>query len=534
MKIVFLFLLSWTSIIFSQPEPNRITGKVTYLSSQNVYVEFSSTKGMNVGDTIYLSSKDKLFPVIEVLHISSKSISGKNISKTQLNINDLLYAYTNYNEFIVDLSVADTIKSSLNESIPQTEIISRATEFSDFKRNVRGKFSVQSYSSILDNSGYSDFQRWRYSFSYYTNEFYEGKLIFNNYMIYSYKNSDPDKFKLSSNRHLKIYDLSLKYLISENSSVAAGRFIDNAVSNIGAVDGILYKHNFPFFEGGVIAGKRPNWNDNSETNILPQFGFFLSRNDTLNGSFTSNSFALFQQMYKASIDRRFIYFQHYNDFIPLTQINFSSEIDFFSMNKGIRKSELSLTSLYFNARITASKIISFNVSYDARKNVVYVESFKSFIDSLFENETRQGFKIGTNIRPVKNVFAGLNFGHRFMKGDINSSSNYSGYITWSHIPYLSSSITINFAKLHNSYSNGRIASLRMNKSFFDELLSTSIYFSNAEWALSKNNLSIIQNFAGLEISQNLFGKTFLMINGEFINSDRSANIRVVAELSIRF
>jgi hypothetical protein len=333
---------------------------------------------------------------------------------------------------------------------------------------------------------------------------------------------------------LRIYDFSFKYLISENSSVTAGRFIDNAVSNIGAVDGILYKHNFPFFEGGVIAGKRPIWNDNSETNLLPQFGFFISRNDTLNGSFTSNSFALFQQMYKASIDRRFIYFQHYNDFIPLTQINLSSEMDFFSMNKGIRKSELSLTSIYFNARIAASKIISFNVSYDARKNVVYLESYKSFIDSLYENETRQGLRIGTSVRPFRDIFIGLNFGHRFMGGDTKSSSNYNGYATWSRVPYLVGSFSLNFSRLLNSYSNGNIISARFSKSLFDDRLTTSIYASNTAWTLLKNNVFISQNLLGFDISQQLFGKSFLSLNAEMINSERNINYRFFVEINTRF
>jgi hypothetical protein len=53
-------------------------------------------------------------------------------------------------------------------------------------------------------------------------------------------------------------------------------------------------------------------------------------------------------------------------------------------------------------------MISFSLSYDARKNVIYYQTFRNSIDSIIENETRQGFRIGMNIRPFNNLFIGLN------------------------------------------------------------------------------------------------------------------------------
>ena len=71
-------------------------------------------------------------------------------------------------------------------------------------------------------------------------------------------------------------------------------------------------------------------------------------------------------------------------------------------------------------------MISFSLSYDARKNVIYYETFKSTVDSIFENETRQGIRFGTNIRPFNNLFIGLNGGYRFLKKDIKPSRNFNG------------------------------------------------------------------------------------------------------------
>lgn len=520
--------------MFSQTNIEKIAGRVTFISIQKIYVGFESTIGINIGDTLFTEVNKKLLPVIRVVQTSSKSVSGEYISDIKLAMNQAVIAFVKKEVEVSEKILPD---SSSIDSLNATKMRFSTQILKSEKRittQSRGRFSLQSYTGLNNEFSNYSFQRWRYSFSYYSDALMDKKLIFNNYMTYSYKNSDPDKFRLSSNKHLRIYDLSFKYLINEKSSVTVGRFIDNAVSNIGAVDGALYKHKFSFFEGGIIAGRRPIWDNNSTTNILPQFGFFLSRNDSMNGSFTSNSFALFQQMYKTSIDRRFVYFQHFNDFIPLTQINFSSEVDFFSMNKGIRKSELSLTSFYFSARISVSKMLTFNASYDARKNIVYLESYKSFIDSLYENEIRQGLRLGTTVRPVRDVYVGLNFGHRFMGGDTKSSSNYNGYVTWSQVPYFLGSASLNFSRLLNSFSSGNIISARFSKPFFDGRLTTSIYASNTAWTLSTNNISISQNLFGFDITQQLFGKSFLSLNAEMINSERNINYRFFVEINTRF
>ncbi len=36
------------------------TGTVSYVSSQNVYVKFSSTEGINIGDTLFLKNGENL------------------------------------------------------------------------------------------------------------------------------------------------------------------------------------------------------------------------------------------------------------------------------------------------------------------------------------------------------------------------------------------------------------------------------------------------------------------------------------------
>ena len=90
-----LFLFSFLihgSALFSQQFHNvEKTGKITYVSSQNVYVQFENTDGIKVGDTLFVK-KNNLIPSIIIKFISSTSCAGELIKNTNLKVGDKLIA----------------------------------------------------------------------------------------------------------------------------------------------------------------------------------------------------------------------------------------------------------------------------------------------------------------------------------------------------------------------------------------------------------------------------------------------------------
>ena len=48
-------------------------GKVTFVTTRNVYVKFNSTKNINPGDTLFLEKDGQLTPVLKVENKSSSS-----------------------------------------------------------------------------------------------------------------------------------------------------------------------------------------------------------------------------------------------------------------------------------------------------------------------------------------------------------------------------------------------------------------------------------------------------------------------------
>ena len=69
--------------LLSQVNDKRVEkyGKITFQSSQNIYVRFDNTDGIKTGDTLYVKLKKKLIPVIVVKYLSVSSCSGENMGK---------------------------------------------------------------------------------------------------------------------------------------------------------------------------------------------------------------------------------------------------------------------------------------------------------------------------------------------------------------------------------------------------------------------------------------------------------------------
>jgi hypothetical protein len=229
-----------------------------------------------------------------------------------------------------------------------------------------------------------------------------------------------------------------------------------------------------------------------------------------------------------------MYFQHNNSVLKDFNFYLSSELDLFVLENGVGKTKPSLTSFFLSTRYSPSRIISFSISYDARKNVIYYETYKSFVDSLIENETRQGVKLGTNIRPFNNVFIGLNAGYRFLKKDIKPSKNFNAYLTYSQVPILDISSTVSYSYLASNYVDGSIYGIRLSKylTFIDYSLSAS--YTKVEYNYLSSASKLSQNNLTLDLSGRIIEQLFLSCSYEGIFEEQMNYSRILIDLSLRF
>lgn len=532
-----LWILLFFVFIIEAQSQQRVEklGKVTYKSSQNIYVKFENTEGILQGDTLYIKTNGKLHPAVHVNFISSTSCAGAPINGDNIKVGDELLAIiytTKKDENIkVDTSTIGYVPPQL-EPIP---IIVNKSNPSNFKKNIsNGRITVQSYSSFNPGKINTDDQRWRYTVSYYADEIGETGLSISSYFSYAYTVGEWQTIKHKPWDYLKVYDLSLGFDVDEATNIRLGRYINPKISNLSSVDGLQFQKKFSNYFGGLLIGSRPDFATLNFNPKLFEYGGYIGRTDTIESGIMENTIAFFQQTNNFKTDRRFMYFQHNNSILKDFNFSLSSELDLFALEKGVGKTKPSLTSLFLSARYIPARIISFSFSYDARRNVVYYETFRSFVDSLIENETRQGIRFGTNIHPFNNVFIGLNAGYRFLKKDIKPSKNFNGYITYSQVPLLDISATISYSNLTSSYVDGAIYGIRLSKylSFIDYSLSAS--YTKVEYDYLSSVSKLNQNNLSVDLSGRILDQLYLSWSYEGVFEKQMNYSRVLVDLSLRF
>ncbi|MBK6913023.1 MAG: hypothetical protein IPH11_04905 [Ignavibacteriales bacterium] len=173
--LLFIFSANGQEINF-----HEISGKVTYLSSQNVYVQFENTEGISVGDSLFVRSKKKLIPILRANFISSRSVAGELLNeKSELKVGDEVFAR-------IKTSVLENQLAGVDSSIDSTvQILSVEDSLSTVKSSyvkiiepkISGKISVQSYSNFSNLIFDDDYQRWRYSFRFNAENIGGGKKL---------------------------------------------------------------------------------------------------------------------------------------------------------------------------------------------------------------------------------------------------------------------------------------------------------------------------------------------------------------------
>ena len=532
--ITVLFVVLIGTAAASTIEKVERTGTITYRSSQNVYVKFESTEGIAVGDTLFQKSNINFIPAVIVRFISTKSVAGETINGSNLNVDDKLIA-------IVEREIPDVVvkdEKTPDITVPQlpAEIMKRDSALTNagIRRSAfKGRFSVQSYSSLSNSTIFPDNQRWRYTFSLNADNIGGSSLSFSNYMSFAYRadqwSSIPNNFGSS----LRVYDFALNYIFGSSTSLWVGRHLNMKISNISSIDGIQLEQGFDKNYVGAVAGSRPNFTDLGLNAKLFEYGVYIGRDDSIGAGYMSNTLAAFEQTNNFKTDRRFLYFQHSNSILSNTNLFVSSEMDLYKMISGVKKNEFQLTSLFASLRYSPVNEFSVSLSYDERKNVIYYETFKNFIDSVFENETRRGVNLRMNIKPITNVFVGLNGGYRFQKGDIKPARNFGGYLTYSEIPLVGITPTVSYDKLITSYIQGGVAGLRLSRdigSNFD----LSVYLRNTQYKFYSSIAKLSQNSISVDLSTFLFNPAFFTISYEGIFENPLTTGRILLDLTTRF
>lgn len=532
-SLIILFALLFYPVLSGQTVTENLSGKVSFVSSQNIYVKFKSTSGISVGDTLYIPSNENLLPVLIVKNLSSTSCVCTAFTTESLPPDHLIIARAK----ITSARPSDKPAENIITVVPVPEVSDTSAKsnyvMSERKQKISGSISVNSYSdfsnTIADNS-----QRFRYSLSLNANNIADSKFSAESYISFRYKMGDWAEVQSNVFNALKIYSLAVKYDPDKTTQIILGRKINPRISSIGSIDGLQAEKTLGKFALGAIAGSRPDYTTYGFNFNLFQFGGYMAFNTRSEKSYSESSLAFMQQMNNWKTDRRFLYFQHSNALIKNIYLFSTFEIDLYKLENDLPKSTFDLTGLYFSLRYRITKGFSLTGSYDSRKNVIYYETYKTYFDRVMETEMRQSYRLQANLRITKDLMFGLQTGYRFLKSDPHPSKNIYSYLTYSNIPGLNISATLSGTYLETGYVNGKIIGLSISRDLFQGKLQTSLGYRYVDYELPENKLNEVQNIGEINLSWLISKNLFFGVNYEGTFEKQDKYNRVYLQLRIRF
>lgn len=522
--------------LVAQQDTINLEGTVSYVSTSNVYVKFSSTDFIEVGDTLSFEADGVLIPAIVVNNKSSMSCVGEPIGDIEFGVGD---------EVMFRKSVLIPEEKPRDEE-PITDPVARPEEFIGeevpgeiagdeepmFKQNVNGRISAASYSNISDHG---NLHRMRYTFSYKGEHLKNSAFSTDNYISFRHTMNEWDEVRDNLGHALKIYALSASYDFNRSTHLTLGRKINHKISSIGAIDGVQFEKGLGNFIVGGVAGSRPDMQDYGINFDLLQAGVYVGLASQPGERYQQSTLAFVEQRNAGNVDRRFVYFQHSNSLMDKLNLFTSFEFDLYENINDEARNTVNLTNLYVSLRYRVSRKFSIYTSYDSRNNIIYYESYKSFIEQLIDDETRQGLRLGLSLRPLKYVTFGANGSWRFQKNSPYDSKNLNTYLNFSKIPLIKAhgSLTANF--LQTQYIQSRILGARLSRNVFSEKINADLYFKLVNYRYSNNGFEINQMIAGANISVRLTRKLGLYLYYEATMDEGSNDLsRINTKVIQRF
>jgi hypothetical protein len=520
-----LFSILWLLVVLhpakGQTAIERITGQVSFRSSQHTYVRFRNTAGINTGDTLFIQAGDTLEPALVVSSLSSTSCLCKPLSSTELPEGSVIIA-----EIRKPGTPENKEKISAGEATPVSDRRSTASVKSapPSGQVFKGSVSAASYSHF-SNSKYN--QRFRYRLTGNAANIGGSAISARASMTYTHRLNDAIGNGRIQPLRLKIYDLWLKYDIDSTASVRMGRQINSRLVSTGAFDGLVAEKTYGRFTGGITAGTTPDHLDYGFNPRLLQFGGYAAY-DVYDKAYTSStSLAFMEHLNSGKTDRRYIYFQHSGSVGRSITYFGSAEADLFRSSD---RQGSAFTSAWLMMSLRLTQKISVNGSYDARKNPVWHESYRTLADSLIEAGMRQSLNLGTNINLNRQVSGGLRTSARFMKTD-NRSGNISGYVTWRNVMNnVSATLTGNY--IETGFLNGMHGGVMLRS--YGEKLQAGAGYTFQRYSIGEGGLPVIQHTGRTDLSWKLHLKTFLNADYEIALNEGNIFHSFYVQLSRRF
>ena len=510
----------------AQNTTQTITGTVSFVTSNNVYVKFDNTEAIELNKTLRVNGVECL----QVTEKSSTSLVCTVLNDCTPQKGDVVsYTYTETVEEAPPI-VEPTIDEEPIPVVPQEPQITQKIEEKNpslYEENIRGRISFASYNTFSDVR--EDRSRIRTRFSLDAMHIDDSKFSVQSFLTYRTINNGGDRGR---DNIFNVYNLNVRYDALPDLSGTLGRFINPKTSSLGAVDGLMVEKYFDNIYVGAVAGFRPDFENYGFNSDLLQYGAYAGIETNTKDFFSQTTLGAMEQTNAGATDRRFIYFQHNSTIASDFNVFSSAELDIFG-NAG---NSTRLTNLYLSGRYRFSRAANLMVSYDSRKQIIYYETYDSLIDQLLDEDlARQGLRARLNVRPYKLLWIGLSYSKRFQNNSDNKSDNIYAYASLTRIPTIGGRLSLTYNNNTSNYLKSSIIAARYGREFFNNKLSGDFYFRLADYTYENDNIDPLSiNYYGATLSYRISRTWQFSVSGEMAQSDQENNYRFYTRLTKRF
>lgn len=527
-----------------------VEGRVTYIAEDGIYTDIGTLKGVSIGDTLYLDDASGK-PVLWVQSVSRKSSLNLPMDTTRrFQVGMAVFARTT-DKVIPSrdrVTASDTLRPSGKLDslwigvISHQNIETRTGESSAASRTVtaladrndlRGRVGFQFFRSAdRKNPDYNYYQPGltihadllRIQGSHYS-------FSTNTHIRKTYSNRDLR----SANYPVRVYEMALTY---QNDAVPysyqVGRISSPVINGIGYFDGGLYSHRIrPTLSVGGFIGTEPDYRKSTPQTKTSKLGAYVHYMHAFSQTVKSNSTLAFSGQYlNGNIDREFVYLQNDVTLGSRVYVYQNAEFGINRSDLSRRQSTLEISNIYLMTRIRPLRTVSVTASYDARKNVFLVQTYKAIPDSLFDDALRQGLRGDISWRVTRQLTLSAGSSVRTRKGDSQKTWLHSAGFYYYNL--FETQINVNFRAFstHTPYTTARSYSTSVSRQF--HRLYSSVSLRTYDYELRGRSEKYGRFSAGLDISYDLTRRLFATAQYEYSTGKDEKADRLFLELSYRF
>jgi hypothetical protein len=545
----FWLLMVWSALsataVSAQQETARLELPIRYLTREALYFSAGTADGIRSGDSVAVVRSGRIIARLEVKFVAEHSSSCllANVEQ-EIHADDRVVWSIPRSEFVKRTQPAkgsmDQTPAVTSPVTPMPRQAPRPTVASPRRRSSRsrslsGQLSVQTLLQRDNSASQYDFLE-PSAYLRLRAERIGNVPLQLNFRLRTRRNyrTNPLSNNLEHQQTInRLYEISLAYAPEQSAfELAAGRMLRNEIRGLGYLDGVAAAYKIKErVKAGIFLGSEPELYRSSFQFQQKKIGGFANIKTELGAnSELSSTVTAIGHYSRQQLSREFLALQ--ND-LSINRRFYVSQYLEMDLNRSWRRDmesgSVSISDLFLNATYYAQPSLSFNIAYDARKNIRTWESH-NIADSLFDDALRQGLHVGAQIQPLPTLRISVNGG---LRTAANSENVYSGSLAVTQSNLFSTGIGLSgrFSYYGNSLSKGYYPSADISWRLLHRLngsIGAGAYIYQRQ-PMQQTNL-----WERLRLDFNLTNRVYCSGTFENFHGDSMKFIRAFIDMGVRF